>query len=78
MPRQSPKADRALARVIRRLREERGESQETLAYRSGITSAALARIELGQSSPAWTTVRDIAGALEVRLAELMAAVEAES
>jgi transcriptional regulator with XRE-family HTH domain len=68
--------DPALATVLRRLRVERGTTQEALAYRSGITTGSLARIELGQASPAWTTVRQIAMALEVSMAELGAAVEA--
>ncbi len=68
--------DPSLAAVLRRLRLERGTTQEALAYRSGITTGSLARIELGQASPAWTTVRLIAAALDVTLVELAAAVEA--
>jgi transcriptional regulator with XRE-family HTH domain len=68
--------DPALAAVLRRLRVERGATQEALAYRSGITAGSLARIELGQASPAWTTVRQIAMALDVSMVELAAAVEA--
>lgn len=68
--------DPALAAVLRRLRVERGTTQEALAYRSGITTGSLARIELGQASPAWTTVRQIAVALDVSMAELAEAVEA--
>lgn len=45
--------------------------------RSGISTGAIARIELGQSSPAWVTVRQIAEALGVSLSELAAAVESE-
>jgi len=71
-----PEPDPALASVLRRIRLERGATQETLAYRSGITTGSLARIELGQASPAWTTVRRIAAALEVTMVELAAAVEA--
>jgi transcriptional regulator with XRE-family HTH domain len=77
MPQQSPKADQALARVLRRLREDSGESQEALAYRAGLTSGSLARIELGQSSPEWSTVRRIAEALGLSLRELAEAVEGE-
>jgi transcriptional regulator with XRE-family HTH domain len=67
--------DPTLAAVLRRLRLERGATQEALAYRSGITTGSLARIELGQASPAWTTVCQIALALDVSLVELAAAVE---
>jgi transcriptional regulator with XRE-family HTH domain len=74
MPRQFA-PDPALATVLRRLRVERGATQEALAFRSGITTGSLARIELGQASPAWTTVRQIATALDVSLVEIAAAVE---
>jgi transcriptional regulator with XRE-family HTH domain len=66
-----------LAAVLKRLRTERGESQEALAYRSGLTSGSYARIELAQSAPGWDTVRSIARALEVSMGELGAAVDAE-
>jgi transcriptional regulator with XRE-family HTH domain len=68
--------DPALASVLRRLRLEQGATQEALAHDSGITTGSLARIELGQSSPAWTTVRQIADALDVTMVEIAAAVEA--
>ena len=74
-PRSRP--DPELGKVVRRLREQRGESQEGLAYRAGITSGALARVELAQSGPAWATVKDIAEALGVSMAELAAQIEAE-
>jgi hypothetical protein len=35
MPGELPHADEALAAVLRRLREERGQSQEATAYRAG-------------------------------------------
>jgi transcriptional regulator with XRE-family HTH domain len=63
--------------VLRRLREERGLSQEALAYQAGLTAGSLARIELGQASPAWSTVRQIARALDVSLVDLAADVERE-
>jgi transcriptional regulator with XRE-family HTH domain len=69
MPIQDP-IDQALARTLRRLREERGESQEDTAQSAGITVAALARIERGQTNPRWMTVRRILGALEITLTEL--------
>jgi transcriptional regulator with XRE-family HTH domain len=77
MPSLSPKADPALAAVLRRLRQDRGLSQEALAYQAEITAGSLARIELGQSSPEWATVRRIAGALGVSLVDLAAKVEHE-
>jgi transcriptional regulator with XRE-family HTH domain len=58
------------------MRLERGISRDALASRSGITPAALARIELAQAVPGWDTVRLLATALDVGLVELSAAVEA--
>jgi transcriptional regulator with XRE-family HTH domain len=60
--------DHWLAEEIRHTREERGETQETVARRAGLTVAAYARIERGTSDPRWTTVLCIAEALGVSLA----------
>lgn len=72
----SPEPDPALGAAIRRLREERGLTRETLAFHAKVTTGSLARIELAQSTPGWDTVRRVAKALEVSLADLGAAVEA--
>jgi transcriptional regulator with XRE-family HTH domain len=69
--------DPALAAVLRRLRAERGLSQEAVAHRAEISFTTLAKIELGQSAPAWTTVRAIARALEISMGDLGTAVDAE-
>ena len=50
MPRESKNADQALARVLRRLREEAGESQESLAYRAKLTSGSLAHLSWGSQA----------------------------
>lgn len=42
-----------------------------------MASGTLARIELGQASPAWVTIRDIADALGIGIADLAALVESE-
>jgi transcriptional regulator with XRE-family HTH domain len=75
MPR-TAKPDAALAATLRAMREERGLTREDLAYDAGLTMGALARIELAQSAPAWSTVRQIVRALDVPLIALAAAVEA--
>jgi transcriptional regulator with XRE-family HTH domain len=67
--------DVALAATVRRLRKQRGETQEDLAHRAGLTVAAFARIERGHANPTWTTVRRIADALEITLASLGEQVE---
>jgi transcriptional regulator with XRE-family HTH domain len=76
VPRSLP-PDPALAVALRRLREDHGMAQEALAFRSGIPTGAIARIELGQASPAWVTVSLITDALGVSLVELATAVESE-
>jgi transcriptional regulator with XRE-family HTH domain len=68
--------DAALAATVRRMRIERGDTQEDLAHRAGLTVAAFARIERGHANPTWTTVRRIAAALEISLSVLAEAVEA--
>jgi len=70
--------DPALAATLRRLREERGITREALAFKTGITTGSLARIELGQSVPGWDTVRLLVKALDITLAELGEAVERTS
>ena len=70
--------DQALASTLRRLRIERNQTQEDLAHRAGITVAALARIERGQSNPRWSTVRNIAVALQIGLPDLSIAIERAS
>jgi transcriptional regulator with XRE-family HTH domain len=74
----APGSDPALATVLRRLRHDRGMTQEALAFYAGITTGSLSRIELAQAAPAWATVRSIARALNVGMGELGSAVEAES
>jgi DNA-binding XRE family transcriptional regulator len=73
-----PRAERdpALAAVLKRLREEHDEAQESLAHRAGISKGALQEIEAGRSAPGWATVRRIARALDVSMEELGAAVDA--
>ncbi len=77
MPR-SASTDNALGVVLRQLREERGESQEVVAFHAGITAGTLARLELGQSDPSWTTICAVAQALGVSLRDLATAVEAQT
>jgi transcriptional regulator with XRE-family HTH domain len=62
--------DHALGASVRRARVRRGETQEDVARRAGLTVAAYARIERGTADPKWTTVRSIAEALEISLARL--------
>jgi transcriptional regulator with XRE-family HTH domain len=72
----APDPDRILAAVLKRLREERGVTQETLAYHAGISVGTLGRIETARTAPSWDSVCRIIDALGVSLAELAAAIEA--
>lgn len=67
--------DPVLAGILKRLREERGITQEQLAFDAGITASALSRIERGLNSPGWATVRRLANALGISLVELATDVE---
>lgn len=71
----APAPDPVLAAVLRRLREDRGMTVEALAFRSGVSISSLGRIELGRSSAAWSTVRQIAAALDITLRDLGEQVE---
>ena len=76
MPASSDRADLALGAVLRELRlSDPKRSQEDVAFNAGITAGALAKIELGRSSPEWRTVRNVAQALGVGLVELAKLVE---
>ena len=76
MPR-APQPDVALARVLKRAREDRQMTQEAVAYNAGVAEATLAKIENAQTVPSWDSVRRIIDAMGMSLVELAAAVEAE-
>ena len=63
-------------RVIRRLRAERGLSQEVLSGLAGLCRSHLAEIECGRVSPGVETLWKLAGALDMPLSELFRRVEA--
>ncbi len=60
----------AIGAAIRHLREKRGLTQEVLSSKAGTTLSTLSVIERGLANPTWATVRDIASALGVSIAEL--------
>jgi transcriptional regulator with XRE-family HTH domain len=72
----SESADQSLAYTIRRLREERGFTQEDIAYAANLTSGTYGHIERGKTNPTWTTIKKIAQALDISLADLAEAAEA--
>ena len=61
--------------VIRQLRNARGMSQELLSGLAGIARSHLSMIETGSKQPNFETLWRIAGALEMRPSELVAAME---
>lgn len=60
----------ALGDAIRRLRLERGLSQEQLAERAGTDLTQIGGIERGVRNPSYTTLVRLAAALETRVGEL--------
>jgi transcriptional regulator with XRE-family HTH domain len=71
-------SNQALARAVKRLRRERGISQEDLAYEAKVTVSTLSRIERGLSSPTLGTLTQIANALSLSPSELVAAAEEDA
>ena len=67
----------AFGTVLRRLRDERGLTQEDLAYESGLARTFIAKMETGRRQPSITTVFRLAESLGVRPSEIVALTEAE-
>jgi transcriptional regulator with XRE-family HTH domain len=76
MPSFAP-ADPVLGAVLRRLRQERGETQEDIAFGSDLATGTISKIERGKMDPAWSTVRCIARALDMSLEELGREIDRE-
>ena len=60
-----------LAMRLKRLRDERGLTQEQLAKRSGVSHGYLARLEIGMHDPSLSTLAKLAKALKVTVDELL-------
>jgi len=67
-----------LGRVIRRLRTERGISQEGLAAISGVDRTFMGEIERGEANPSFEVLQRIASGLTVQLSELIRQYESET
>lgn len=69
---------RALGKAVRIRRKEDDVhlTLEALAERAGITEAHLSKLETGQVNPTWGTMRSLAAALGLSVAELAARSEA--
>jgi transcriptional regulator with XRE-family HTH domain len=66
---------RAFARVLITVREERGLTQEALAFDSGYHPKYISMLERGINSPSLTAILEIARALDVTGADLVRRVE---
>jgi DNA-binding XRE family transcriptional regulator len=56
---------------IRRLREERGMTQQELAWRAGISNTTMYKTEVGKTEPRLSIVEKLAAALGVDPAEIL-------
>jgi len=69
--------DQGFATVLRKLRLEKGLSQEAFAFEAGIHRTYVSQLERGLKSPSLKTIQKIATVLNITLSELMALVENE-
>jgi transcriptional regulator with XRE-family HTH domain len=67
-----------IAANVRDLRTRRGMSVVTLASRSGVSRAALTKLEAGQGNPTIDTLYALANALDAALGDLIGAPAAEA
>lgn len=67
--------NRAVGSTIRKLRKERGLSQDVLSGLAGIARTHLTMIENGSKQPNFETLWRIALALDLRPSELVARIE---
>jgi len=68
-------AEIAFGIVLRKLRKERGLSQETLAFEAGIERNYISLLELGHNSVSIKMIFRLARALNISVAEFMTIVE---
>lgn len=69
------KLENAFGEVLRKLREEKGLSQEQLGFESGFHRTYISQLERGQKSPSLKTLFGIAGALEIKPSEIISQLE---
>lgn len=67
---------KAFGEVIRKLRKERGMSQETFAFECGLNRQFISLLELNQQAPSIDTIYKIATGLKVKGSDLLLQVEA--
>lgn len=69
--------NKAFGKALRAVRKDRGHTQETLAFESGLDRTYVSLLELGSRSPTLDTIMALCGALNVSLSQLAMKVEAE-
>lgn len=60
-----------LAKRLKQLRADRGLTQAALAQRAGVTLSYVGRLEIGMHDPQLSTLRKLAKALKVPVADLL-------
>jgi transcriptional regulator with XRE-family HTH domain len=67
-----------LGRAIRRLRQARKLTIETLAFAAEMHPTYLSGIERGRRNPTWDRITSLAGALDVSMSEIVNTAEQEA
>lgn len=67
----------AFGRVLRRLRQRKGLTQEVLGLEADLRRTFVSILELGQQQPTLTTILKLAKVLEVRPSKILDLVERE-
>ncbi len=67
----NPKTRQIVAKKLRKIREEKGLSQEELAKAAGISVGFYARIERGKHSPTNDTLESICKVLKIKSSEIL-------
>jgi len=75
---ESNKVREAFGAVLRRIRKERGYSQEELAHRAGIAMRYVSLLERNQRQPTISTVYLLCTALEISMTEFVSEIEKET
>jgi len=65
-----------LGAALREFRVNQGLSQEDLAHRASLHPTWISHLESGRENPSWATVRRLATALDITLADLAARADA--
>jgi transcriptional regulator with XRE-family HTH domain len=60
-----------LSKRLKQLRAKRGLTQAVLAQRAGVTLSYIGRLEIGRHDPQLSTLRKLAKALKITVAELV-------